>query len=141
MRCKCVNGLPSQPDATADGRLNDFLDIVFYTPRCLATSNLLHEKITDLANSPNVAKTGSLKGISHTDRRLEVRAVKWQCFKESSLEGRPREPAQYRGNRVAQCVLPNAFVLDFDILILKLDISSLDMAVKNIDSDRQGRRS
>ncbi|KAL1729628.1 hypothetical protein EV714DRAFT_273501 [Schizophyllum commune] len=89
------------------------------------------KSITDLANSPNVAKTGSLKGISHTDRRLEVRAVMWQCFKESSLEGRPREPAQYRGDRVAQWVLPNASVLDFGVFIFKLDVSSLD-------SDRQG---
>ncbi|KAL1686323.1 hypothetical protein GGG16DRAFT_118035 [Schizophyllum commune] len=164
MRCKCVNGLPSQPDATADGQLNDILDIVFYTPRSLASilmyqelaqchgdraaqsyatrplsmpratsfesrtssinsaaahtdasslngpraSNLRNENITDLANSPNVTKTGSLKGISHTDRRLEVRAVKWQCFKESSLEGRPCEPAQYRGDWVAQWCVDNA---------------------------------
>ncbi|KAL1752347.1 hypothetical protein FB107DRAFT_250877 [Schizophyllum commune] len=78
MRCTCVNGLPSQPDATADGQLN--------------ASNLRHENITDLANSPDVAKTGSLKGISHTDRRLEVRAVNGNVSRKARLRADPASP-------------------------------------------------
>ncbi|KAI5832439.1 hypothetical protein K523DRAFT_147156 [Schizophyllum commune Tattone D] len=81
------------------------------------------------ASPPNTAETGSLndcsfiaRGASSRNGHLNFQVIEWQCSKGSSL-------VSTKGRRV----LPNAFVLDFDILILQLEISSLD-------SDRQKHR-
>ncbi|KAL1729625.1 hypothetical protein EV714DRAFT_273494 [Schizophyllum commune] len=40
MRCKCINILRSEPNATATGQLNDHPDIVYADPRCFASASM-----------------------------------------------------------------------------------------------------